>query len=108
MSEFRVTDITDIKVHVTVPSLSVGDTQDDKMKQSLILAMIAEGYPEAAWIHVFTDGSANNVEANRGPGILVQFPGRQKAIAIIAVGKHCSNHRADTEALMQAASIVQA
>ena len=42
MSEPWVTDITDIKVHTTVPSLSDGDTQDDTVKQSLTLAMIAE------------------------------------------------------------------
>ena len=32
MSEPWVTDITDIKVHTTVPSLSGGDTQDDTVK----------------------------------------------------------------------------
>ena len=32
MSELWVTDITDIKVHTTVPSFSGGDTQDDTAK----------------------------------------------------------------------------
>ena len=41
MSEPWVMDITDIKVHTTVPSLSDRDTQDDTVKQSCILAMIA-------------------------------------------------------------------
>ena len=40
--------------------------------------------------------------------MLVYFPGRQKATASTAVRKHCSNYRAETEALIQAASIVQA
>ena len=91
MSEPWVTDITDIKVHTTVPSLSGGDTQDDTVKQSLALAMIAERYPQEAWIHVFTDGSATNVVTNGGAGILVHFPGGQKASANMAVGKHCSS-----------------
>ena len=108
MSEPWVTDITDIKVHTTVPSLSDGDTQDDTVKQFLTLAMIAERYPQEAWIHVFTDGSATNAVTNGGADILVHFPGGQKVSASMAVGKHRSNYRAEAEALIQAASIVQA
>ena len=37
MPEPWVTDITDIKVHSTVPYLSDGDAQDDTVKQSLTL-----------------------------------------------------------------------
>ena len=108
MSEPWVTDITDIKVHATVSSLSGGDTQDDMVKQSLILAMVAERYRQEAWIHVFTDGSAKNAVTNGGAGIRVHFPGRQKASTSMAVGKHCSNYRGETDVLIQAASIVQA
>ena len=95
MPEPWVTDITDIKVHTTVPSLSDGDTQ-------------AERYPQEAWIHVFTDGSATNAVTNGGAGTQADFPGGQKVSASVAVGRHCSNYRAETEALIQAASIVQA
>ena len=70
--------------------------------------MIAERYPQEAWMHVFTDGPATNAVTNGGAGILVHFPGRQKASASMAVGKHCSNYHAETEALIQAASKVQA
>ena len=100
-------DMPDIKVHTKVPSFSIGDTQDDTVKQSLTLAMTAERYPQEAWIHVFTDGSATN---NGGTGILVHFPGGQKVSASMAVGRHCSkfNYLAETEALIEAVSIVQA
>ena len=97
-------DITDIKVHTTVPSLSGGDTQDGTVKHSLTLTMTPERYPQETWMHAFTDGSATN----GGVETLVHFPGGQKASPRLAVGKHCSNIRAETEALMQAASIVQA
>ena len=107
MPEPWVMYITDIKVHTTVPSLSDGDTQDDTVKQSLTLAMIAERYPQEAWIYVFTDWSATKTVTNGGAGVLVHFPGGQKVSANMAVGKHCSNYRAETEALVQAASIVQ-
>ena len=107
-SEPWVTDLSNIKVHTTVPSLSGGDTQDDAVKQSLTLAVIAERYPQEAWIHVFTDGSATNAVTNRGAGILARFALGQKVTANTAVGKHCSHYRAETEAFVQAASIVQA
>ena len=108
MSEPWVTDITDFKVHTTVPSLSDGDTQDDAVNQSLTLAMIAERYPHEAWIHVFTDGSATNAVTSERAGILVHFQGGQKASASMAVGRHCSNYCAETETFIQAASVVQA
>ena len=78
------------------------------MKQSLTLAMIAERYPQEAWIHVFTDGSAAIAVTNGGAGILVHFPGEQKTSASMAIGRHCSNYLAETEALIQAAIIVKA
>ena len=43
-----------------------------------------------------------------GAGILVHFPGTQKVSESMAIGKHSSNYRAETEALIKAASIVQA
>ena len=106
MPEPWVTDVTDIKVHTTIPSFSDRDTQDDRVKQSLSLAIIAERYPQEAWIHVFTDGSATNAVNNGGASILVHFPGGRKVSASMAVRKHCSNYRSETEALIQAASIV--
>ena len=107
MSEPWVTDLTDIKVHTTVPSYSGGNTQDDTVKQFLTLAMIAEKYPQKAWIHVFTDWPVTNAVTSGGAGILVHFPGGQKASASMVVGKHCSNYRAEIGALIQAAFIVQ-
>ena len=104
MSEPWVMDMTDIKVHTTVPSLSGGDTQDGTVKHSHTLTMTPERYPQETWMHAFTDGSATN----GGVGTLVLFPGGQKASPRLVTGKHCSNIRAETEALMQAASIVQA
>ena len=57
------------------------------------------------FMHIY---SATNAVINGGAGILVHFPGGQKATESMAVGKHCSNYRAETEALIQAASIVKA
>ena len=102
MSEPWVTDITDIKDHTTVSSLSGGDTHDDTMKQPLTLALIAERYPPEARVHVFTDVSATNVVTNGGARTLVHFPAGQKATAITAVRQHCSTNRTETKVLMLA------
>ena len=84
------------------------ETHRMTVKQSLALVMIAERYPQDAWIHVFTDGSATNAVTNGWAEILVHIPGGQKATTSMAVEKHCSNYPAETEVLMQAASIMQA
>ena len=108
MSEPRAIEITDTKVHATVPSLIGGDTQDDKVKQSLTLSMIAERYPQEAWINAFTDGLATNAEVNIGTRTLVHFQGGEKTTSSITIAKHCSGYHAETEALMHAASILKA
>ena len=46
MSEPWVMDMTDVKVHITVPSLSGGGTRDGTLKQALTLTMTAERYPQ--------------------------------------------------------------
>lgn len=77
------------------------------MRRTLTLAMIEESYPQEAWIHVYTDGSATNAVANGEAGILIVSPGGQPATASVATGRHCTNYRAETEALVQAASMIQ-
>ena len=99
-------DQPNIEVHTTVPQL-IPDEQDDMVKKALTLAMIAERYPKEAWTHVYTDGSATNAVADGGAGISVTFPDGETSDSSLPTGKHCTNYRAETEALMQAASIVQ-
>ena len=60
-----------------------------------------------AWIQVFSDWSTTNAVTSGGAGILVCVPEGQKATASMAIRKQCSDYCAETEALMQAASIVQ-
>ena len=101
-----VADQPDIKVYTTVPHLITGDELDDKVKRALTLAMIAERYPQEAWAHVYTDGSATNAVADGGAGISVVFPDGEITERSVPTGKHCTNYRAEAEALMQAASTV--
>ena len=105
--ELWAADQPDIEVHTTVPYLISGDERDDTAKRALTLAMIDERYPQEAWTHVYTDGSATRAVADGGAGILITFPDGETTGCSVATGKHCTNYRAETEALMQAASLVQ-
>ena len=85
----------------------IPDKQIDPVKKFLTIAMIAEKYPKEAWTYVYTDGSATNAVADGGAGVTVKFPDGETTDSSYPTGKHCTNYRAETEALMQAASIVQ-
>ena len=68
--------------------------------------MIEEHYPQEAWTQVYTDGSATDAVADGGGGILIRYPDGETTENSVATGKHCTNYRAEVEALMQAASTV--
>ena len=42
-----------------------------------------------------------------GAGIIIQYPSGATQTASSATGKHCTNHRAETEALKQASILVK-
>ena len=92
-------------VNQTVPLLTTKDEQSDECKRALTLAMLEETYPQEAWIRVFTDGSATDAIQNGGAGVYIQFPDGQKHADAIATGIHCTNYKAEVEALVHAANI---
>ena len=100
-------DQPDIEVRTSVPHLATSGDQDDSVKRAHTLAMIDERYPQEAWVHVYTDGSATNAVADGGAGILVKFPDGETTTCSATTGKHCTNYRAEAEALLQAATTVQ-
>ena len=56
---------------------------------------------------MYTDGSATNAVTTQGAGVLIRVPGGQTAAAGVATAKHSANYRAETEALVQAPSVIQ-
>ena len=46
-----------------------------------------------------TDGSATKAITDGGAGIIIQYPSGATQTASSATGKHCTNCRAETEAL---------
>ena len=71
------------------------------------MATIEEKFPQEAWIHAYTDGSAAKAVADGGAGIHVHFPEGETTAVSFATGKNSTNYRAETEALMRAASLIQ-
>ena len=99
-------DLSAIDLRVDVPQLESGKLEDESIRKSLTLAMIQEDYPPDQWTHVYTDGSATRAIKDGGAGILAVFPSGRRETCQMATGKHCSNYRAETEALMKAVSLI--
>jgi len=65
--------------------------------------MIQNRFPQEAWTHVYTDGSASDAVRNGGAGVYIQYQnGNSKSIAE-PTGNHCTNYKAEVEALIIAA-----
>ena len=97
----------DITIHTTVPYLSTKDEHSDVSKKALTLAMLHERYPQEAWTRAFTDGSATNAVMRGGAGVYIQFPDGQRRAKAIPTGLHCTNYRAEVEALILAANTIK-
>ena len=77
------------------------------IRRSLALVNIAENYPPETLTHVYTDGSATKTITDSGAGIIIQYPSGATQTVSSATGKHCTNYRAETETLKQAAILVK-
>jgi len=94
-------DLSDIKVKLNIPQLDSGKQECESIRKSLMIAMINEEYP-----HVFTDGSATRAIKDGGAGIRTKHPSGRRVTHHMATGTHCSNYRAETEALIKAVSLI--
>ena len=96
-----------IQIKTTIPQLDQGKELDASIRRNLALANIAENYPPETWTHVYRDGSATKATTDSSTGIIIQYPSGATQTASSATGKHCTNYRAETEALKQAATLVK-
>ena len=93
---------SEIQIKTTIPQLDQGKELDVSIRRSLVLVNIAENYPPETWTHVYTD-SATKAITDGGAGIIIQYLSGAAQTASSVTGKHCTNYRAETEALKQAA-----
>ncbi|KAK7113996.1 hypothetical protein V1264_000134 [Littorina saxatilis] len=92
-----------LDIQTSVPYLTTKDEQSNATKKALTLAMLEERYPQEAWIRVYTDGSATEAVKNGGAGVYVQYPSGERQAEAIPTGLHCTNYRAEVQALIHAA-----
>ena len=93
----------EIQIKTTIPQLDQGKELDASIRRSLALVNTAENYPPETWTHVYTDGTATKAITDGGAGIIIQYPIGATHTASSATGNDCTNYRAETEALKQAA-----
>ena len=97
---------SEIQIKITIPQLDQGKEPDASIRRSLALVNIAENYPPETWTHVYTY-SATKAITDGGAGIIIQYHSGATQTASSATGKHCTNYRAETEALKQASILVK-
>lgn len=102
-----VNDLSAVAVRLDVPQLQPGKQDDEGVRKSLTLAMISQDYPPETWTHVFTDGSSTKGIKDGGAGVLIRYSSGRRETHHKATGKHCSNYRAETEALMKAVQMIE-
>ena len=71
------------------------------------MSMLEEKYPFESWVRVYTDGSATNATTKGGVGIYIQYPNGEQQSEAISTGLHCSNYKAEGEAIIHAAHTIK-
>ena len=96
-----------VRVNMTVPGITKKDEQNDIVKKTLTQAMLEESYPKETWVHAYTDGSAKDATSCGGAGVFIQHPDGEEQNRAEATGKHCTNYKAEVDALIHAAELVK-
>ena len=71
------------------------------------MEMMEDKYPAQAWAQIFTDGSTTDAVKAGGAGVLIKLPNGHEETISKPTGTHCSNFKAETEALLTAANEVK-
>ena len=93
-------------VQTQVPGLNFKEEASKEVQRSLSLEMMEERYPKEIWTHAFTDGSASKAVRDGGAGVFIKYPGGISKTLSAATGVHCTNYKAEVEALIVAAGTV--
>ncbi|XP_053376916.1 uncharacterized protein LOC128547772 [Mercenaria mercenaria] len=99
-------DQSNLTTHTNVPGLPPG-TSDEMAKLSFTQAMIQDTYPLETWTQVYTDGSASAAIKDGGAGIFILHTSGRSETNSIPTGRHCTNYRAEVEAIKQAIKLIE-
>ena len=92
----------DIQMFLSVPGITSKEQLPGELR-NLKLALIADRFPHTAWIHVYTDGSAEEGMKNGGSGVYIRYSDGDTTSLSVPGGLQCSNYRAEILAICTAA-----
>ena len=98
---------TNMEINTSIPFFTSKEDHNDLSKKALTMSMLEERYPREAWIRIYTDGSATDAVRRGGAGVYIQFPNGRRQAEAIPTGQHCTNYKAEAEALVHAANIIR-
>ena len=92
-----------LKIKQTIPGIRKKGDEPSEVQRVLTLELIDREYPRDKWIHVYTDGSAENAIKNGGSGAYIRYPDDPSTSISKPSGKLCSNFKAEVSAITLAA-----
>ena len=95
------------KVQTSVPGLSHKEDDNKEQQRLLTLEMMDLRYPQEAWTQIYTDGSASNAVRNGGAGVFIHHAEGGVQRLSEPTGIHCTNYKAEIEALIVAAKNIE-
>ena len=93
-----------LTIRTTIPTVT--RDQEDTSAKLLTLSHFDDFYPQATWIHVYTDGPETDAVQDGGTGSLIYLPNGETLEAASVTGKYCTNYDAEVKALEQGVQAV--
>ena len=75
-----------LTIKTTIPTVT--RDQEDTPKKLIMLSHNDDFYPQATWIHVYTDDSATDAVQDGGAGSLIYLPNGETLETASATGKY--------------------
>ena len=101
------TSIAKMTICTKIPHLSSSGTVADSIRCNEARAHCEDMYPQESWTQAYTDGSATKAVADGGAGIYILYPDGTVATESVPTGTHCSNYKAEVQALLTASRMVK-
>ncbi|CAC5370134.1 unnamed protein product [Mytilus coruscus] len=94
-------------IQASVSLITTKDEQTSTVKKTLTIGMLEDEYPSDSWIRVYTGGSVTNATTKGAAGIYIKYPNGDQHSEAKSTGLHCSNYKAEEEALIHAAHSIK-
>ena len=91
-----------IIIHSHITNIESKSKYLDLELKELTCTYLDKNFPGEEWIRVYTDGSAEKAVANGGSGVYIEMSDQKTIESSIPTGTHCSNYKAELEAIKEA------